>query len=332
MPRDRVYVTRRRVPEAIALLADHFDVDVWEKPSPPPRAVLLGKVSECQGILIEVDDTVDSEVLAAATPLKVVSNRAIGLDNIDVEEATRRGIAVGNTPGVLHESCADLTFGLILAVARRVAFADRRVQAGEWRIFDQMPYLGVDVHGKTLGLIGLGRIGQAVARRAAAGFGMRVLYYSRTRRPELEPRLGVEWVPDLPSLLGESDFVSVHVPLSAETRHMIAQRELQRMKPEAFLINTSRGGTVDPAALRDALRNGTIAGAALDVTEPEPIPADDPLLSMDNVVVTPHIASASAATVRTMGLMAAENIIAALTGEPMPSCVNPEALRVRRAE
>ena len=322
----KVYVTRRRVPEAIDLLAEHFDVEVWEKTSPPPKSVLMDKVGECQGILTEADDVVDRDVLAAAAALEVVSNRAIGLDNVDVEEATRRGIAVGNTPGVLHESCADFTFALILVAARRIAYADRRVQAGEWKIFDQVPYLGVDVHGTTLGLVGFGRIGQAVARRAS-GFDMRVLYHSRSRNLEQEKRLGVEWAPDLPPLLRESDFVSVHVPLTEVTRHMIGERELQQMKAGAFLINTSRGGTVDAVALRQALLAGTIAGAALDVSEPEPIPLDDPLLSMDNVLVTPHIASASAATFRKMGLMAAENIIAALNGDPMPSCVNPEALK-----
>ena len=325
MNRDKVYVTRRRIPDAIALLEKHFDVEVWEETSPPPRDVLLKALAECRGILTEVDDIMDREALAAGTTLKIVSNRAIGLDNIDLPEATRRGIAVGNTPGVLHESCADFTFALILAAARRVAFADRRVQAKEWKIFDQMPYLGRDVYGATLGLIGFGRIAQAVARRAS-GFDMTVVYHSRTRRPEHEGRLGVRWVPDLASLLRESDFVSVHVPMSDETRHLIGETEFGLMKTGAFFINTSRGGTVDPDALRDALSSGKLGGAALDVTDPEPIPPDDPLLSMDNVVVTPHISSASAATLRAMGMMAAENIVAALTGGEMPSCVNPDVL------
>ena len=325
MNRDKVYVTRRRVPDAITLLEKHFEVQVWEETSPPPRDLLLETLAQCRGILTEVDDIMDREALSAGSTLKIVSNRAIGLDNIDLPEATRRGIAVGNTPGVLHESCADFTFALILAAARRVAVADRRVQAKEWKIFDQMPYLGRDVYGATLGLIGFGRIGKAVARRAS-GFDMPVLYHSRTRRPEQEERLGVRWVPDLASLLRESDFVSVHVPMSDETRHLIGETEFGLMKPGAFFVNTSRGGTVDPDALRAALSSGRLGGAALDVTEPEPIPPDDPLLSMDNVVVTPHISSASAATLRAMGMMAAENIVAALTGGDMPSCVNPEVL------
>lgn len=325
MTRSKVYVTRRRVPDAIALLEKHFDVEVWEATSPPPRPILLEALANCHGILTEIDDIMDSEALGAGTTLRVVSNRAIGLDNIDLPEAARRGIAVGNTPGVLHQSCADFTFALILATARRIAFADRRVQAKEWKIFDQMPYLGQDVHGATLGLIGFGRIGQAVARRAS-GFDMPVLYHSRTRRAGLEECLGVQWVPDIATLLRDSDFVSVHVPMSDETRHLIGRTEFGLMKPGSFFINTSRGGTVDPDALRAALSSGKLGGAALDVTEPEPIPSDDPMLSMDNVIVTPHISSASVATVRAMGMMAAENIVAALTGVEMPSRINLEVL------
>ena len=329
MSRNTVFVTRRRVPEAVALLEQHFDVEVWEGATPPPKSLLIQKATECQGILTEIDDIVDKEVLRAAKTLMVVSNRAVGMDNVDVEEATLCGIVAGNTPGVLHESCADFVFALILAAARRVAFADRRVQAREWKVFDQMPYLGTDVHGATLGIVGLGQIGQAVARRAR-GFDMRVMYFSRTRRPECEEMYAVQWMPELPALLRESDFVSIHVPLTAETYHLIGEPQLSQMKPGAFLINTSRGGTVDSKALCVALTRGTLAGAALDVTEPEPIPPDDPLLSMPNVVITPHISSASSATVRAMGLMAARNVIAALTGQAMPSCVNPQALEVRR--
>ena len=327
MPSEKVFVTRRRVPEAIALLEKHFDVEVWEEKTPPPRAVVLAQVAASQGILTELDDIIDGEVLRSSTALKVVANRAVGLDNVDVAEATRRGIAVSNTPGVLHESCADFTFALILAAARNVVFSDREVRAGAWTMFDQMPYLGVDVHGATLGIVGLGRIGQAVARRAR-GFDMRVRYHSRTRKPEREDDLAVEWMPDLPSLLRESDFVSIHVPLNSDTERFIGPREFEQMKPSAVLVNTSRGRTVDSKALYDALSKGAIAGAALDVTDPEPLPLDDPLLTLPNVIITPHLSSASAATVRKMGLMAAENIIAALTGKPMPSCVNPDARRL----
>ena len=327
--RARVFVTRSRVPEAIVLLEEHFDVEVWEQPSPPPKSVMMQKAAECQGILTEIDSVVDRDVLEAATALRVVANRAVGMDNVDVPEATRRGILVSNTPGVLQDSCADFTFALILAAARNVALGDRQIRAGAWTVFDQGPYVGVDVYGATLGIVGLGTIGTTVARRASA-FDMKVLYFSRTRKPEAEERYGAQWVPDLPALLQQADFVSVHVPLLPETRHLIGAAELEHMKSGAFLINTSRGGTVDAEALYEALSSGSIAGAALDVTDPEPISPDDPLLTLPNVVITPHISSASFATFRRMGLMAATNIIEALTGQPMTSCINPEAREVGR--
>ena len=214
-------------------------------------------------------------------------------------------------------------------MARNLSYSNKQIVTGEWKFFDQTPYLGTDVHDKVLGLVGFGLIGRTVARRAA-GFNMKVLYYSRTRKPEHEASLGVQWVPDLPSLLKKSDYVSIHIPLTDQTRHFIGTRELDYMKPTGFLINTSRGGTVDSNALREALAHGRIAGAALDVTDPEPIDPDDPLVTMKNVVVTPHIASATAATLRSMGLMAADNIIAGLTGTPMPSCVNFDAVQLAK--
>ena len=323
MARPKVFVTRRRVPDAIDLLREHFDVEIWEETTAPPKSVMLQKVTECEGILTEVDDRIDKEVLGAATILKVVANRGVGVDNFDIPEATRHGIALANTPDVVTESSADMAFALMLAVARRVAFGDRRIREGAWTVFDQVPYLGLDVHGKTLGILGLGKIGTAVARRAR-GFDMRVLYFTRTRKPDLEDELDAEWMPLLPDLLARSDFVSVHVSLSDETRHFIGAAELAQMKPDGILVNTSRGPTVDQRALYEALARGSIAGAGLDVFDPEPMAADDPLLSLPNVVVTPHIASASAATFREMGMLAARNIIAALHGDPMPTCVNPE--------
>ena len=329
-PNARVFVTRRRVPEAIDLLGKHFDVEAWEPNSPPPPDVLLEKAAQSNALLTEADDKVDAGVLEAAPSLKVVANRGVGVDNIDIAAATRCGVLVGNTPGILQESCADFTFGLMIAAARRIVHADRQVQAGRWTKFDPMPYVGHDVHGKTLGIVGLGAIGEAVARRAQ-GFGMTVLYYSRTRKPHSEQALGVRWTPDLKQLLRDSDFVSVHVPLSDETRGIVGEAELAEMKPHAFLVNTSRGPTVDSKALYAVLSSGAIAGAALDVTDPEPLPADDPLMTLPNVVITPHIAPASGTTINRMGLMAARNIIAALTGQPMPSCLNPEAAPSNRA-
>ena len=321
----KIYVTRVIVPDAIERLQNEFEVEVWEEPTPPPKELMIEKVRECDGMMIESNDVMDSEVFAAAEKLKVVGTRAIGYDNIDINAATAKGVAIGNTPGILHESCADFTMGLILSLARQVSRSNRKVIAGEWKIFDQTPYLGTDVYGKTLGLIGLGLIGTAVAKRAT-GFDMDILYFSRTRKPELEDEFGVIWTPELKDLLVRSDYVSVHVPLGPDTQGFIGESELAAMKPDAFLINTSRGGTVDPDALRKALLEGRIAGAALDVTSPEPISKDDPLVFMENVLITPHIASASAATLRRMGLMAADNVIARLRGEKMPACLNPEAI------
>ena len=324
MARESVFVSRPYHSEAVALLDEDYDVEVWPETNSPPKPVLVQMAAQCRGMLVESYDVIDSEVIAASVNLKAVSNRAVGTDNLAIAEATARGILLGNTPGVLQESCADFAFALLLDVARRVAHSDRAVREGRWTVLDQTPYLGADVHGSTLGIIGLGGIGTAVAKRAR-GCDMRVLYLSRTRRPEAEQRHGVEWAGDLETLLKESDYVSLHVPLTDETRGLIGRRELSQMRREAFLVNTSRGGTVDLVALHEALAAGEIAGAGLDVTVPEPISMDDPLLSLPNVVVTPHIASASAATFKTMATMAARNIIAALQGRPMPSCINPEA-------
>lgn len=325
MPVHKIYITRSHIiPEAIAYLDGIYDVEVWQQNEPPPRALLLEKAQQCDALLTEVTDIVDAELLEQANNLKVVANRAVGLDNIDIPAATRNGILIGNTPGVLHESCADFTFGLILALARNIAYGERRIRAGEWKVFDQIPYLGADVHGATIGIIGMGLIGTAVARRARA-FDMRIIYHSRTRKPDVEEELGAEWRDDMDSVLSEADYASLHMPLTPETEYMIEKRELGLMQSTAFLINTTRGRTVNPRDLYDALSSRSIAGAAIDVTDPEPIPFDDPLLSLDNLLITPHIASASRQTVRRMGQMSADNIIAALSAEPMPGCVNPEA-------
>ena len=326
-PNNKVFVTRTHIiPEAIEYLRGRFDVRVWEENTPPPRDLLVEMADECAAFLTEVTDIMDAELLGGARALRVVANRAVGLDNIDIPAATRSGIFVCSTPGTLHESCADFTMGLMLALARNIAYGDRKIRAGEWRVFDQIPYLGTDVNGAKLSIVGMGLIGTAVARRARA-FDMDVAYYSRTRKPDAEQALGLRWAGWLDAALSDADFVSLHMPLTADTEHLIGARELALMRPSAFLINTTRGRTVDPRALHDALTSGAIAGAALDVTDPEPIPPDDPLLSLDNVLFTPHIASASRQTVRRMGRMAADNIVAALAGEPMPGCVNPEARR-----
>ena len=322
--RPRVFVARRIPAQGLDRILDACDADVWDEELPPSRTELLRRVAGVDGVLALLTDRVDDQLLDAAGPgLRVVSNYGVGYDNIDVPACTRRGIPVGNTPGVLTETTADLAWALLLAVARRVVEGDRSVRDGEWRTWGPMLLLGVDVHGATLGIVGFGRIGQAVARRAA-GFGMRVLYNARHRVPEeVERATGATWMP-LPELLAASDFVSLHVSLSAETRHLIDAAALGSMRRSAILVNTARGPVVDTDALVAALRDGTIRAAALDVTDPEPLPADHPLVGLDNCIVVPHIASATEATRGRMAAMSAANLLAGVRGERLPTPVNPE--------
>ena len=322
--RPRVFVARRIPDEGLAMLRDVADVDVWPDELPPSRAELLRAVAGADAVLTLLTDRVDDELLDAAGPqLRVVSNYAVGFDNVDVPACTRRGIPVGNTPGALTETTADLAWALLMASARRVVEGADYVRDGHWRTWGPLVLLGADVHGATLGIVGFGRIGQAVARRAA-GFGMTVLYSSRTRASaEVEAALGAVFVP-FEELLARSDFVSLHVSLSAETRHLIDALALARMRPTAILINTARGPVVDTDALVDALRSGAIAGAALDVTDPEPLPVSHPLVGLPNCLVVPHIASATRATRARMATMAVANVVACLRGERLPTPVNPE--------
>lgn len=321
-PKPKVYVTRILPKEAMDRIEANCDAKIWEGELPPPRDVLLRNVEDVEGLLSLLTDKVDSELMDRAPKLKVVSNYAVGFDNIDVAEATRRGIIVGNTPGVLTDTTADLAFALILAAARRVTEGDRFVRAGKWKTWGPLLLLGQDVHDSTLGIIGLGRIGAAVARRAK-GFNMKILYYDVIRQAQLEKELGIEYV-SLDGLLSESDFVTVHTNLTPETRHLIGAKQLGQMKKTAIIVNTARGPLIDNMALYEALRDGKIASAGLDVTEPEPIPPDHPLLTLENVIVVPHIASASTVTRTKMGLIAADNLIAGLKGELGPAPVNPE--------
>jgi glyoxylate reductase len=298
------------------------ELQVWEDELPPPRDALLDRVRGVDGLITLLTDRVDEPLLAVAPSLRAVSNVAVGYDNIDVAACSARRIPVGNTPGVLTETTADFAFALLMGLARRVAEADTYVRAGRWRTWSPTLLLGADVHGATLGLVGLGKIGAAMARRAH-GFGMRVLYFSRRARPELEAELGLRRV-DKATLLAESDFLSLHVPLTPETRHWLGRVELAAMKPGAMLVNTARGTVVDQDALIEALTRGHLGGAALDVTEPEPLPMDSPLLKLPNVLLAPHIASASHATRGRMASMAVDNLLAALEGRRPPHCVNPE--------
>lgn len=325
----KVYVTRVLPKPAMDEIYSFCDGNTWEGELPPPSEVLAEKVRDVEGLLSLLTDRIDAELMNQAPKLKVISNCAVGFDNIDIAEATKRGIMVGYTPGVLTETTADFAFALIMAAARRTVEADRLVREGKWKTWGPMMMLGQDVHGATLGIVGLGRIGIEVARRAR-GFRMKILYHDTRRDGKLEKELEAQYV-DLHTLLAESDFVTIHASLTPQTRHLIGGKELARMKKTSILVNTARGPIVDNLALYEALRDGKIAYAALDVTEPEPLPANHPLLTLENVIVTPHIASASVATRTRMALMAAGNLIAGLKGDPLPHAVNPEVRKNNNA-
>jgi glyoxylate reductase len=306
----RVFVTRHLPGNALDRLTAQHDVEVWPERLPPPRAELLARAPELEGLLSLLTDPVDAELIEAAPRLRAISNYAVGVDNVDVEAATARGIPVGNTPDVLTESTADLALALLLGIARRLAEGEAFVRAGEWRTWEPGLMLGRDLHGATVGIVGYGRIGQAVGRRLE-GFGCELL--TANRPAELE------------DLLDRSDFVTLHCPLTPATRGLIDQAALRRMKPTAYLVNTARGPIVDTDALVRALHAGELAGAALDVTDPEPLPAGHPLLDAPNLLVVPHVGSATVATRERMANMAVDNLLAGLAGEPMPNQVTPRA-------
>jgi len=321
----RVYVTRILPKEAMDRVNSFCDAKTWDGPLPPPRDVLEENVVNIEGLLSLLTDKIDAALMDKAPKLKVISNYAVGFDNVDIPAATKRGIIVGNTPGVLTETTADLAFALMMAAGRRIVEGDKEVRAGKWKTWGPMTLLGQDIHGATLGIIGLGRIGASVARRAK-GFGMKIIYYDIIRNENVEKELGIKYT-DLNSLLSQSDFITIHTNLTKETHHLISSKQFDLMKRTGILVNTSRGPIVDNMALYEALRSKKIAYAGLDVTEPEPLPADHPLLTLDNVIVVPHIASASVASRTKMGLMAADNLIAGLKGEMPPNPVNPQVLK-----
>lgn len=334
MRKPKVYITRKIPQKAIDMIAEYYDIiGIWEEYYPPPYEVILEKVKEVDALVPLLTDKIDKKVMDNAPNLRIIAQYAVGYDNIDVEYATKKGIYVTNTPGVLTEAVADLTWGLILAVARRIVEADHYVRSGEWYStktgWHPMMMLGIEVNGKTLGILGMGRIGRAVARRAK-GFNMRVIYYSRHRLPEdVEKELGAEYV-DFETLLKESDILSIHVPLTPETRYMISEKELKMMKKGAILINTARGAVVDTKALVKALEEGWIAGAGLDVFEQEPLPPENPLTKFKNVVLAPHMGSATIETRTNMGVLVAKNLIAFYKGEVPPTLVNKEVVKIRK--
>jgi glyoxylate reductase len=307
----RCFVSRRLPGAALRRLEKEHDVQVWEGRLPPSPPDLAKACQDVEGLLCLLTDKIDASFIENASSLRAISNFAVGSDNVDLEAASARGIPVGVTPGVLTESTADFTFALLLAAARQIVAGEIAVRAGDWITWEPAGWLGYDVHGRTLGIVGLGRIGKAVAKRAE-GFGMRVLHTSRSGGTPLD------------ELLAESDFVSLHVPLDDDTRGLIGEQQLRAMKDTAVLVNTSRGKLVDTVALARALGEGWIAAAALDVTDPEPLPPDHPLLEAPNILVAPHIASATHATREAMADMAVENLVAGLAGERMPHPANPQ--------
>ena len=318
----KVFVSRLIPERGLKKVKAATDTEVWNSDLPPPADVLLDKAKECDGLLSLLTDKIDGDFMDACPRLKVIANLAVGFDNIDIPAATKRGVIVGNTPGVLTDTTADFAWTLLMAAARRLTEGERYVRDGKWTTWGPLLLRGQDIHHATLGLVGLGRIGSEMARRAQ-GFSMQVLYHDVVRREDLEQSMGIRHV-DMDTLLNESDFVSVHVPLFKETYHLINDSAFAKMKNSAVLVNSARGPIVDPKALYDALSTGQIFAAGLDVTEPEPITMDDPLLTLENCVIAPHIASGSVETREQMSDVAAENILAGLAGKQGPAIVNPD--------
>ncbi len=318
MQKPKVFVTRQIPEEGLSLVRDFCDADVWPGELPPSRDELLMRVRDVEGVLSLLTDRMDGVAMDAAPRMRVISNMAVGVDNVDLDAASARKIPVGNTPGAMTDATADMTFALMMAAARRVVEGERYVREGKWKTWSPQLLLGADFAGATWGIIGFGRIGQAVAKRCQ-GFDLRVIYSD----PEAHACFGAT-----PAALGEllhtADFISLHVPLTPETHHMINAQTLSEMKPNAVLVNTSRGPVVDPEALYAALKSGSIFAAGLDVTEPEPLPPEHPLLELENCVIVPHLGSASKRTRDQMAYLAAQNLIAGLKGERLPNCVNPE--------
>ncbi|ASJ00309.1 glyoxylate reductase [Thermococcus gorgonarius] len=329
--RPKVFITRRIPENGIKLLREHFEVEVWEEEHEIPKELFLEKVRDAEALVTMLSERVNKEVFDSAPRLRIVANYAVGYDNIDVEEATKRGIYVTNTPDVLTNATADFAWTLLLATARRLIEADKFVRSGEWKrrgvAWHPLMFLGYDVYGKTIGIVGFGRIGQAIARRAK-GFGMRILYNSRTRKPEVEKELGAEFR-SLEELLRESDFVVLAVPLTNETYHMINEERLKLMKPTAILVNIARGKVVDTEALVKALKGNCLAGAGLDVFEEEPY-YNEELFKLKNVVLAPHIGSATYGAKEGMAELVAKNLIAFKNGEVPPTLVNREVVKVRK--
>ncbi len=330
MPKPKVYVTREMPERGLNIIKEKFDTEVWPEYSPPPKKVIIEKAAEIDALVPLLSDKIDAEVYNAAPKLKIVAQMAVGFDNIDLQEATKRGIYVTNTPGVLTETTADFAWALLMAVARRVVEGDKYVRTGQWKVgWHPMMLQGRDVYGATLGIVGLGRIGCAIAKRAK-GFDMKVLYHDVVRRQDFEKEYGIQFT-DVETLFKTSDFITVNVPLLKETYHLVDEKKLKMMKKTAYIVNNARGPVVDEKALYKALKEGWIAGAGLDVFEQEPTAMDNPLLKLDNIVVAPHISSASYETRSRMAEMVAENLVAFFEGKTPPNLVNTDVLKVKKS-
>jgi glyoxylate reductase len=329
MAKPKVFVSRI-IPEAgLNRIKDACDADIWTDPLPPPPEMLRKRIADCEGLVSLLTDRIDGTLLDQAPRLKVVSNFAVGFNNVDVPAATARGVCVGNTPGVLTDATADMAFCLLIAAARRVVEGHEYTLAGKWKTWEPLGHLGQDLAGKTVGIAGMGRIGYAFAKRCHGGWDMKVLYHDVRSNEHAERDFGARRV-DFDTLLAESDFLSLHTDLNDQTRGMIGAAQFKKMKRSAVLINSARGPLVDQKALYEALKSRTIFAAGLDVTDPEPPAVDDPLLQLPNVVIAPHIASATIDTRNNMAAICANNLLAGLRGEKLPAWVNPEVQPNRR--
>ncbi len=323
MPKPKVFVTRLIPDVGLDLIRAACEVDVWPERLPPSPEILRRRVRDCDGLVSLLTDKVDAALFDSAPRLKVVSNFAVGVNNVDLAAATERKIPVGNTPGVLTEATADIAVTLLLAAARRLGESCTDAKEGRWLTWEPRGWLGADLLGCTIGIVGMGRIGHAVAKRLHFGWGMKVLYTARNTKPEIDVELGANAV-SLERLLGDSDFVSVHADLNLTTKGMFGAAQFARMKRSAVFVNTARGPHVDQVALAAALRSGTIFAAGIDVTDPEPLPADHELFKLPNCVIAPHIASATHDTRNAMAKLCAENLLAGIKGDRVPNCVNAE--------
>jgi len=327
----KVYVTREMPERGLNIIKQKFEAEVWKDYAPPPKKIIIEKAAKVDALATLLTDKIDSEVFDAAPNLKIVAQMAVGFDNIDIQEATKRGIHVTNTPGVLTETTADFAWALLMAVARRIVEADKYARTGNWKVsWHPMMMQGRDIYGATLGIVGLGRIGCAIAKRAK-GFDMKVLYHDVVRRLDFEKEYNIQFT-ELERLFKEADFITINTPLTKETYHLVDEKKLKLMKKTAYLINNARGPIVDEKALYKALKEGWITGAALDVFEQEPISTENPLVKLDNVVVAPHISSSSYETRSKMAEMVAQNLVAFFEGKTPPNLVNPEVVKAKRKE